>query len=104
MNKTGIKPVGRAILLKPYQPERSSSVIVLPPSVAQNDMVLEARAIVVDIGPHAWHDEKGPRCSIGDHVMVSQMSGKIVQSPVDDQWYRIINDRDVYATIQEKQA
>lgn len=102
MNKSGVTPVGRAVLLKSYQPERASSIIALPPGVQESSMALEARAIVIAIGPHAWHDEPGPRCAVGDKVMVSQFAGKIVRGPLDDELYRLINDRDIYATIQEQ--
>jgi co-chaperonin GroES (HSP10) len=102
LNKSGITPVGRAVLLKSYQPERAASVIALPPGVVENSMALEARAIVIEIGEHAWHDEPGPRCDVGQKVMVSQFSGKLVRGPLDDELYRLVNDRDIYATIEEK--
>ena len=104
MNKSGVTPVGRAVLLQTYQPERKASIIALPPSVMQNDIALEARATVIAIGQHAWHDEPTPRCQVGDRVMVAMMAGKLVQGPLDDQWYRLVNDRDIYATIEEKQV
>lgn len=104
MNNSGIRPVGRAVLLKSYQPERASSVIALPPGVQENSVALEARATVVAIGPYAWHDEPGPRCDVGQKVMVSQFAGKILRGPLDDELYRLINDRDIYAVIEgEKQ-
>lgn len=102
MNNSGITPKGRAILLKSYQPERATSLIALPPGVAENGMALEARAIVIECGPHAWHDEPSPRCKAGDKVMVSQFAGKIVRGSLDDELYRLVNDRDIYATIEEK--
>lgn len=103
-NESGITPAGRAVLLRSYQPERAHSVIALPPGVVENGMALEARAIVIEIGPTAWHDEKAPRCKVGDKVMVSQFAGKILRGPLDDELYRLVNDRDIYATIQEKQS
>ena len=102
-NESGVTPKGRAVLLKSYQPERTASVIALPPGVAENSMALEARAVVIEIGPYAWHDEPGPRCQVGDKVMVSQFAGKIVRGTLDDELYRLVNDRDIYATIEEKQ-
>lgn len=104
MNKSGVTPVGRAVLLKSYQPERAQSLIALPPGVAENGMALEARAVVIALGPHVWHDEPSPRCKVGDKVMVSQFAGKIVRGTLDEELYRLVNDRDIYATIEEKQA
>lgn len=103
-NKSGVSPRGRAVLLKSYQPERAASLIALPPGVLESGMALEARAVVIAIGPHAWHDEPGPRCDVGEKVMVSQFAGKIVRGSLDDELYRLVNDRDIYAVIEEKQA
>jgi co-chaperonin GroES (HSP10) len=102
MNKSGLKPLGRAVLLKSYTPERAASIIALPPSVQENSVVLEARAVVVEIGEHAWHDEPSPRAFVGDKIMVSQFAGKLVRGPLDDELYRLVNDRDIYAKIEQE--
>lgn len=101
-NESGITPQGRAVLLKSYQPERAHSVIALPPGVAENGMALESRATVIEIGPTCWHDEPRPRCKVGDKVLVSNFAGKIVHGTLDGEIYRLVNDRDIYATIEEK--
>ncbi len=100
MNKSGIKPLGRAVLVKPYEPEKVESVIALPDFVQERGSVVEQRAIVVDIGIHAWHDEPGPRAAIGDKVLVSKFAGHMVKGTADGEQYRLINDRDIFAAIE----
>lgn len=101
-NKSGIHPVGRAVLVEPYEPERADSVIVLPPSAKERGTMIEQRATVVEIGPHAWHDEPGPRCKVGDRVLVSAFAGYSAIGVLDNKNYRFINDRDIFALIGDK--
>lgn len=46
MNKSGLRPLGRAVLVKPYVPERSGSVIALPDFVEAQSSSLEQRAFL----------------------------------------------------------
>jgi len=103
-NNSGIEPVGRAVLLKSYEPERAHSLIALPPSVMENNVALEARAIVIEVGPTCWHDEPRPRCEVGDKVLVSKFGGKVLRGPADGELYRLVNDRDIFARITKEQA
>lgn len=99
-NTSGILPAGRAVLVKPYEPERLSSLIAMPDSVTDNQRTIEQRAIVVEIGPAAWHDEPVPRCKIGDKVLVSKYSGHMAKGTADGQQYRLVNDKDIFAIIE----
>lgn len=98
MNESGLKPLGRAVLIEPYEPERRKSIIALPDSVQQTNIMLEMRAKVVEIGPSCWPDEP-PRCSPGDIVMVAKMSGSLVIGPKDGKQYRAVNDRDIFMGV-----
>lgn len=99
-NKSGIKPLGRAVLVKPYEPEKASSIIELPDFVKERDVMIEQRAQIVDLGPLAWHTEPVPRAKIGDKVMVSKFAGVLVQGTADGEQYRLINDNDIFAAIE----
>ena len=101
-NKSGFKPLGRAVLVEPYEPERAESLIVMPDSVQNRNMMLEQRAIVVAIGPACWSDEPAPRAAPGDKVMVSKMAGWQGTGPLDGKMYRVINDRDIFLAISEE--
>jgi co-chaperonin GroES (HSP10) len=99
-NKSGIKPFGRAVLIKPYTPERKESVIVMPDEVLQRDQMVEQRAIVVEVGKFAWHDEPEPRACAGQKVLVSKFAGYMVKGTADNEQYRLVNDKDIFAGIE----
>lgn len=98
-NESGLKPLGRAVLVKPYNATPTGGMIVMPESVQERDSLVEQRAIVVDVGPHAWNDEPTPRAAPGDKVLISRFAGYLTRGTADDQLYRIINDRDIFAAI-----
>jgi len=100
MNKSGLKPLGRAVLVEPYEPEVKKSVIHIPDTVKERTQMVETRAIVVDIGPSAWYDEPAPRASAGDKVMVSKFAGVMVKGTADGKMYRLVNDLDLFCRIE----
>ncbi len=101
-NTSCLEPLGRAILVEPYEPERKASSIVIPQSVLDNERAIDVRARVVDIGPACWPDEPA-RCSRGDVVLVAKFSGHTAVGPKDGKQYRLVNDRDVFCrlTVEE---
>ena len=101
-NESGLKPLGRAVLIKPYEPERQSSVIVMPDSVQANQMMLEQRAVVVECGENCWCDEPSPRAKPGDKVLVARFAGYMAKGTKDEQQYRFVNDRDIFAAIEQE--
>lgn len=101
INKSGLEPRGHAVLIKPYELE-STSLIVIPDSVKERNKMIESRAIVIDAGSAAWDDEDEPRAMPGDKVMVARYTGNMVQGTLDGETYRMINDRDIYCRIVEE--
>jgi co-chaperonin GroES (HSP10) len=104
INKSGLKPLGVAVLIEPYEPERNEGVIVIPDLVKDRTLMVEQRAIVVEVGPEAWSEEKQPRAQPGDKVMVTKMAGYMTVGPADGKTYRLVNDRDIFAAIVEEKA
>lgn len=100
-NETGLHPLGLAVLIEPYEPETKSSIIALPDTVKQKFAMVEARGIVIEVGPEAWSDEKTPRAKPGDKVLVTKYAGYAAQSPRDGKLYRLVNDRDVFCAIED---
>lgn len=100
-NETGLHPLGVAILIEPYEPEKKTSIIALPDPVKERFAMIEARAVVLEVGPEAWGDEKSPRAKPGDKVLVTKYAGYAAQSPKDGKLYRLVNDRDVFCKIEE---
>lgn len=99
-NTSGLKPLGRAVLIKPYRAEDAvvSKLIAIPDSVKGNMMLLEQKAIVIAVGESCWHDEPVKRAAPGDHVIVTKFAGYMALGD-DDEQYRLINDRDVFAQL-----
>lgn len=99
-NTSGLEPLGRAVLVEYYQPERKESVIFIPDQVTDHTNMIEQRAVVVAIGPACWPDEPA-RAKVGDRVLISKMAGYAAVGPADGKRYRFVNDRDIFAKIVE---
>jgi co-chaperonin GroES (HSP10) len=97
-NTSGVEPLGRAVLVKYYEPERQKTTIYIPEKVREHEVLLEQRAVVVALGPAVWPDEP-PRAKVGDRVLIARMSGYALRGPADGELYRIVNDRDIFAAI-----
>lgn len=96
VNGSGYVPVGRAVLIKPYEQEKMSSIIEIPEALRNRTSMLEQKGVVIAVGPSCWHDEPGPRAAVGDHVIVTKFAGYQLVGE-DDQYYRLINDKDIFA-------
>lgn len=99
-NTSGIIPVGRAVLVKPYQPNLEKSIIELPDTVKLTQQTVEQRAIVVSVGPEAWKEEAIPRAYPGNKVLISAFAGYMAKGTADGEQYRLVNDRDIFAIIE----
>lgn len=102
-NTSGLRPLGRAVLVEPYEPERKQGLIVMPENVRERVQTAETRAIVIEVGPACWPDEP-PRCGPGDKVLLSNMAGTMAKGTLDGRQYRFVNDRDIFAQIVGEEA
>src|SRR2546421_11595873 len=100
-NTSGLEPLGVAVLVEPYEPEVKKSTIVLPETAKERATMVECRAIVIAVGPNAWHDEPCPRAKPGDKVYITRFAGNMVVGPKDGKSYRLINDRDCFCKIED---
>ena len=102
-NPSGVSPLGRAVLVKYYEPERKESLIYIPETVRKGEVLMEQRAEVVEVGPTCWPDEP-PRAKAGDRVLIAAYTGYALKGPADGQLYRIVNDRDIFAAITHEEV
>jgi len=100
INKSGLKPKGRAVLVAPYEPQKLSSIIAVPETAADRLRLLEQRAVVIEVGPYCWQDEPEPRARPGDRVLVSGFAGFSATGTADGKPYRFVNDKDIFAQIE----
>lgn len=98
INGSGLKPLGVAVLLEEFKPERKVGQIVIPESVKGRQAMIDNRARVLAVGESAWHDEPVPRAKPGDVVLVTQFAG-FMASGADGKLYRLVNDRDVFCGL-----
>lgn len=101
MNTSGLNPKGRAVLVKPYEPTVAQGSIIIPDSVKANMQTVEQRAIVIAIGPECWKEEGVARAVEGEHVLISAYAGYMATGVKDKEQYRFVNDRDIFAGIEE---
>ena len=101
INKSGLRALGRAVLVEPYEPEIKQSAIVIPETVRERTQMVESRAVVIEVGPEAWADERAPRAKPGDKVLITKFAGSMAKGIKDGKVYRVVNDRDIYCGIQE---
>lgn len=99
-NPSGIRPKGHAVLGLPYEAPKKDSRIVLPDTVKERTQMLQDRVRIVAIGAACWNDEPIQRAHIGDLVLIPYLSGRMVRGK-DGVLYRMINDRDVIAEVDE---
>lgn len=104
-NTSGLVPLGRAVLIAPYEIQHDySGVIAIPDSIKSRDQMVEQRATVVAVGDSAWDDEKAPRAKPGDKVLVTKFAGYMALGPADQKQYRLVNDRDIFSRIVHEET
>ena len=100
MNESGLKPLGRTVLIRPYEVEKvTKGGIVIPNQISERDEMAETRATVIEVGACAWDDEPMPRAVAGDKVLFAKYAGKVCIGPLDGVSYRVVNDRDIFLKI-----
>ncbi len=99
LNKSGLEPRGRAVLIRAFKTKKAGGMIEIPDVVDQSTAMVETRAEVIACGPEAWKDESEPRALPGDKVMVTKFAGFLAKGPADGQIYRLVNDRDIFCRI-----
>lgn len=102
-NTSGLKPLGIAVLVKPYVPEyKTESGIEIPNFVKERMLMADQRAVVIEAGPEAWLDEQAPRAKPGDRVMLAKYAGHLLIGTADGVQYRMVNCDDIFAGITEE--
>ena len=102
MNNSGIQPVGVSILILPDAIEQAtkSGIVLATATQLEREQLRQTDGIVIEIGPHAYYDEK-PRCEVGQRIIMAAYSGMIREGS-DDKTYRLIKDNDVIAIITKE--
>lgn len=100
LNKSGLRPLGCAVLVEPYEPEFKASKIAIPETVKDRSRMIENRVVVIEVGPNCWPDEP-PRAKPGDKVLISRLAGSMAVGPKDGKSYRVVNADDIYMALED---
>jgi co-chaperonin GroES (HSP10) len=105
MNKStthGIKPAGHRIVVLPKEVEEKteSGIIINVGTQKLREELAQVDGVVVAMGNTCYSDQPEPWCKVGDTVIFGKYSG-IFRKGNDDKMYRIVNDLDIVATIEE---
>lgn len=102
LNQSGLRPLGRAVLVRMVELEEfKTQTILIPEHVKKQSATMEQRAEVVEVGTEAWADEKVQRAAAGDKVYITKFAGFVAVGPKDGKLYRLVNDRDIFCKVEE---
>jgi co-chaperonin GroES (HSP10) len=102
-NKSGIHPLGHRLLIEPQDVEEVSKggIIIAIGSGKDREQMSQIMGVVVEVGETCWKDQAvGDWVRPGDMIMFGKYAGLIAQGK-DEKQYRIINDLDVIALLEE---
>lgn len=107
-HKPGITPAGHRVLVWPIPAERKTAGgLIIPDEAAKREDMAQIKAEVVAVGDGAFKTMPGydgdsaPWCKVGDTVLIAKFAGLYYNSKSGQQ-YRVINDVDVVAVIEEE--
>ena len=102
-NKSGIEPVEYKVLIKPDEVEtKTAGGIYIPDSVKDKAKYAKDEGIVIAIGSNAFTDpDWDVKPAVGQRVLYDRYAGSNVKSRADGEDYRLINDKEIGAIINE---
>jgi chaperonin GroES len=101
MNKSGIQPVDRRVLVKPETfEEYTEGGIYIPDESREREEMGHVKAELVAVGSQAFEDIENPdmRPRAGMMISIARYAGYLIKG-IDGVSYRIINDTDVVAVL-----
>ena len=101
-NSSGITPVGHRVLILPEQIEETSSggIVLMTASQKDREALAQMYGLVVAMGTTCFADQPSAWCQVGDRVSFAKYSG-LLYTGLDEQEYRVINDLDIVAIVEE---
>lgn len=102
VNESGIRPAGHTVLVYPEAVEHTtaSGIVLSTSSQAAREEMAQVDGFLVAVGPTSWSDQPAPYAVVGERVMFGKYKG-IVREGKDGKKYRIINDLDIVAVLED---
>jgi co-chaperonin GroES (HSP10) len=110
VNKSGLTPIEYKCIVKPISVEETDDTLkavvdaglVLPDEMKEREQMSQVRCLLVEVGGNAFDEMKEPLPKKGDTVLIAKHVG-LVNNGWDGAEYRIINDKDIVAIVEDKQ-
>lgn len=107
-NRSGINPVEFKVLVKPKAVEEKVGSIYIPDMTKDKEKYATTEGVIVAVSPLAfsyaspeeWEQASAAKPKPGDVVLHAKFAGFDIKGR-DGEEYRVINDKDVVAVIQE---
>lgn len=105
-NTSGFRPMDLKVLVLPDPvKEVSQGGIIMPDSVKERDKYATVKGTLVAVGENAWEEAASRSAAFrkpapGDRVLIAKYGGVMLPSE-DGNEYRIMNDEDVIARLEE---
>ena len=101
-NSSGIMPAGHRVLILPEQVDEitDSGIVLMTASQKEREALAQMYGLVVAMGNTCYNDQPAPWCKVGDRVSFAKYSG-LLYTGLDEKEYRVINDLDIVATVEE---
>jgi co-chaperonin GroES (HSP10) len=101
VNESGIQPQGDRVLVRIEDlGMKKEHAIFVPDSVKDQHKEAQMAGLLTAVGDDAWSDYSKPFASIGQRIMFARHGG-IKVTGKDGINYRIMNDVDITATLEE---
>lgn len=99
-NPSRLQPVEFKILVKPDKVDEMSGPLFVPAHVRDKLQLAEIKSTLIASGGNAFEDWAGVKPQPGDRVYIAKYAGLYVKGE-DGEEYRLCNDKDVVAIINE---
>jgi chaperonin GroES len=98
-----IVPQGHRVLVRPDKKEqKTAGGIIIAEQIREKEELAGIFGTLVSIGPDSWKafGDGQPWAKVGDRVVFSKYGGIVLEDPDDKELYRLLNDDDIYCTIE----
>ena len=104
MNTSGIIPLDQRVLVLPDPAEQKIGSIILPEDTQEKAKFAQVKGTLIASGANAWAEAKTTADFVapntGTRVLFAKYGGVLVKG-ADGTEYRLMNDEDVTAVLQE---
>lgn len=104
-NKARIQPCEYKVLVQPFKVEgKTESGLFIPEQAKSQQEKAQVRGTLVAIGGNAFEGWNEPVPQIGNDVYFAKYAGIMVPGEMDDDEYRLLNDKDIAGILIKEEV